>query len=198
MAARQLGRGPTLSRGGLGWRDDLLEAGIVAAIAGLLLSLARQAPGTPGGAAAARSLEQTEDVPSTLYFIAAAEEAYRAEFSAYKTCVADSDSTGTKHVRTAWRPEWGHMNSAEFECWRQLGVRSRSQQVSHLYAVTAGPAGPVIAPRPAGVAIDDWPFNGSIESAEPYYVAVAFGGNDARAWYFSSLKPEVVSIETNP
>lgn len=175
----------------------LVELMIVVAIVGVLAVIA-----IVGYNRYVRSAASGE-ARAMLQSIRGAEDNYKAEVFNYMSCplagsnFADADFyprilTALDSKKAAWV-----QTNALTACWTQLNVKS-SGPVRYSFSVHSGPPGAILATRPGEIPAADWPFNGTPQTANPWFVAVAAGdydGDGTHSWlYLSSEMSDVVVV----
>lgn len=176
----------------------LVELMIVVAIVGVLAVIA-----IIGYNKYVRSAASGE-ARAMLQSIRGAEDNYKAEVLNYMSCplVGNTFSSGDFYPRTlssldSKKAAWVNTGNASFPCWTQLNVKS-SGPVRYSFSVFAGAPGSVTAPKPTEIPTASWPFNGTPQSANPWFVAVAAGdydGDGVHSWlYLSSEMSDVVIV----
>lgn len=173
----------------------LVELMIVVAIVGVLAVIA-----LVGYSKYTRSAAAGE-ARAMLLSIRGAEDNYKSEVLTYKTCGTVSDGTTyypqpltvVKGQKNAWI-NGGH---ALYQCWAELNVRSTGP-VRFSFAVESGPPGGInVAAPPNGGST--WPFDGTPQSGDPWFVASAAGDYDGDGVYSilftSSGQSEVTVVD---
>lgn len=138
-----------------------------------------------------------------LQSIRGAEDNYKAEVLNYMSCplVGGTFSDADFYPRTlsnlnSKKAAWVQSNALA-PCWTQLNVKS-SGPVRYSFSIFAGPPGAITAPKPGEIPAAEWPFNGTAQTQNPWFVAVAAGdyeGDGIHAWlYLSSEMSDAVIV----
>jgi type IV pilus assembly protein PilA len=174
----------------------LVELMIVVAIVGVLAVIALVGYNKYTRSAAAG------EARAMLLSIRGAEDNYKTEVLTYQTCGDPSDGTTyypqPLSVVKGQKNAWINTGNAQYQCWAQLNVRSTGP-VRFSFAVKSGPPGPMNLTAPPNTPAGQWPFDGTPQSADPWFVASAAGDYDGDGIYSilftSSGQSEVTVVD---
>lgn len=150
-------------------------------------------------------IQKTSEARAMLRQIQAAEEAHLAEHGVYLACVSEGGLADAQSFFPRPLTKLNEETSDGFrvgdhsslrDCWSKLGARPSGPMRSS-FAVVTGPAGPVVADRPPGVAAENWPFDGRTRSQAPWFLAVAatvYGDGHRSMSYAVSTEADVGEI----
>jgi len=120
-----------------------------------------------------------------LLSIRGAEDNYKSEVLTYLSCGGDPAAPGGYYPRplgslNGKKAAWDFPTHADYNCWRQLNVRSAGP-VRYSFTVKGSGPGAMTANAPPGGGV--WPYTGSVTSPDPWFVAVAAGDYDGDGIY---------------